>query len=186
MASVSALRDVIKEMHGMLFKKSEEHPLCSVMNKVLEKHEDGEYKVNDEKLLRQLQRNVVPFSSAFQTKNLNELSEEFPELQLEKLSDLLTEEEAARTWSACGMMVMLTTTLAMIPANMLTQIEGIAKTMTGNMTPSANGQFPQMDLGAIAEGVAGMLQPQNKRPKSNKKNRGGGGSKQEDMRRKLV
>ena len=185
MASVSALRDVIKEMHGMLVKKSEEHPLCSIMNKVLEKHDDGEYKVNDEKLLRQLQRNVVPFSSAFQTKNIQELTEEFPELQLDKLSELLTEEEAARTWSACGMMVMLTTTLAMIPANMLTQIEGLAKTMAGNMAPGTNGQPPQMDLGALAEGMAGMLQPQQ-RPRSSKKNRGGGGSKQDEMRRKLV
>ena len=154
MASVSALRDVIKEMHTLLSKKSEDHPLCPLMMQLLDKHEDGEYKINDEKLLRQLQRNVVPFSSAFQSKNVAELVEEFPELQLEKLSDILSEEEAARTWSACGMIVMLTTTLAMIPANMLTQIEGLAKTMVGNMTPGANG--PQMDLGALAEGMAGM------------------------------
>ena len=93
MASVSALRDVIKEMHTLLSKKSEDHPLCPLMMQLLDKHEDGEYKINDEKLLRQLQRNVVPFSSAFQSKNVAELVEEFPELQLEKLSDILSEEE---------------------------------------------------------------------------------------------
>lgn len=179
MTSVSALRDVVKEMHALLSSKSEQHPLCPVMIKVLDKHEDGEYKIDDAKLLKLFQRHIVPCSSSFQAKNLKELSDEFPELQLEKLPDILTEEEAARTWSACGMIVMLTTTLAMIPSNMLTQIEGLAKTMAGNM--GANGS--QMDLGALAEGMAGMLQPQQ-RPKSSKKNKAK--TKQEEMRRKLV
>jgi cytochrome c len=82
------------------------------------------------------------------------------------------------------MMVMFTTTLTMIPPNMLTQVQTLAQTMAGNMTLGADGQSPQMDLGALAEGVAGMLQPQQ-RPKSTKKKRGSR-SKQEEMRNKLV
>ena len=80
-----------------------------------------------------VRKTLSPVSQYIPGKNLEEISNFFPDFPLKSIVDKVPVQEQDAVWQALGMTNMLLTTLQMVPPEMLNKIEAMTNTMMGAM-----------------------------------------------------
>jgi hypothetical protein len=166
---------MLTEVSQMLQKHAPDHVSTTRLKEFI-----SDENTSDEKIMRVMQKHLVPNGHMIQSRDIESLHDEYPDLELKSLAAALSKDDAGTLWGHLSMLIMLTTTLSMIPPQMLQQIEGFAKTMAATMQGGGSG-------GLGLDALSNMFDPtpvQSPRNTSRSESRSGGGSRKKKNRNK--
>lgn len=104
--------------------------------------------MSDDALLSSANEVLSPHANAIRAKDIGALASSFPEYDLKALVDRLPPDVSSKIWNDTSMLLMLLTTVSMVPADMLRQIEGFASAMASNMSNASENHVAE-NLGAM-------------------------------------
>lgn len=160
-SSATAVREQIREAEKVIQQHVPEYRQCSVLRQYV----DG---LEDDGVLTFANDVLSPIAQHIRARDIEAIDRLYPGKELVELAMKLPADVATMLWSEVGMLLMLTTTVSMVPPDMLKQIEAFASTMANSMNGAdmgcnMNSMFGNI-LGQPVEGTAPNVQRNRSRP----------------------
>ena len=184
MTTVAALREMMVDVLHTIRAEYPGYPHYDGLQKLLSD-------TGDDSLLAEIRTKLIPHQAAVTSRDANALSAAFPDYDITSIVSNISSEATSKIWQHLSMMCMLTTTISLVPPQMLEQIEGFARTMAEGMQGGNMGAFGDMFGQMMGAPTNAPLHGNNnanaqRRSKRRNNNKGKPQTAQQSFRDKLV
>ena len=98
-----------------------------------------------------VKRHMQVVSGSLGSRDVDAIQKAYPDFPARELHENVPEAERPALWQAAGMLNMLTTTISMVPDEMLSKVEAISNHMMSALQSGQGG-----DLGSLLSGLGGL------------------------------
>lgn len=130
-STAQAIREMVKETCNLIRANVPDYTHATTLY-------EAASLLSDDTLLTKANAILTPLSQHIRSKDVAALSAALPEYGLADLVQHLPVDVVEKMWRDTNMLVMLLTTVSMVPPEMLRQIEGFANAMANNINGSAH------------------------------------------------